>query len=111
MGELFKLPVLIAHYFEHDEKDDHQSFFAFIKEHYAEMHATESQMHADHQQNFGQSHSERMLALIAVVHSERRLYTGLAIAALIDCTLIVISVINTARIPPFAKIHQLISIL
>lgn len=47
MGELFKLPVLIQHYFEHDEKDDHQSFFAFIKEHYAEMHATASQNHSD----------------------------------------------------------------
>jgi hypothetical protein len=48
MGELFKLPALVAHYFEHDEKDDHQPFFAFIKEHYAELHATESQMHSDH---------------------------------------------------------------
>jgi hypothetical protein len=47
MGELFKLPVLIQHYFEHDEKDDHQSFFSFIKEHYAEMHAAANQNHSD----------------------------------------------------------------
>ena len=47
MGELFKLPVLIQHYFEHDEKDDHQSFFNFIKEHYAEMHAAANQNHSD----------------------------------------------------------------
>jgi hypothetical protein len=48
MGELFKLPLLIQHYFEHDEKDDHQSFVNFILEHYAEMHATAEKNHADH---------------------------------------------------------------
>jgi len=48
MGELFKLPVLIQHYFEHDEKDDdHLTFFAFIREHYAEMHAAATQNHSD----------------------------------------------------------------
>lgn len=47
MGELFKLPALVQHYFEHDEQDDHSSFLNFIREHYAEMHAIASQNHAD----------------------------------------------------------------
>ena len=51
MGELFKLPVLIQHYFEHDEEGDHESFFNFIREHYAEMHAAANQNHSGQHKN------------------------------------------------------------
>src|SRR5271167_989546 len=39
-------------------------------------------------------------------YSLRRLFTGLASAALIDCKLIVNMAITTAANPPIAKIHQ-----
>jgi hypothetical protein len=46
-GELLKLPLLVHHYFEHDEKDDHESIIHFLLEHYAELHAAISQHHVN----------------------------------------------------------------
>src|SRR6202035_713813 len=48
LGELLKLPLLVHHYFEHEEEHDHISILSFLKEHYAELHKTESKQHADH---------------------------------------------------------------
>jgi hypothetical protein len=47
VGELLKLPLLVHHYFEHDEKDEHESIIHFLLEHYAELHASINQHHAD----------------------------------------------------------------
>ena len=48
LGELFKLPALVQHYFEHESEHDHESIFQFLKEHYAELHATQNWLHAGH---------------------------------------------------------------
>jgi hypothetical protein len=48
LGELLKLPILVHHYFEHEEEHDHISILGFLKEHYAELHKTENKHHADH---------------------------------------------------------------
>ena len=44
-------------------------------------------------------------------HSERKLFTGLAIAALIAWKLTVKKAISKAETPAAAKIHQLIGVL
>lgn len=46
-GELLRLPLLIHHYFEHDENDEHESVIHFLKEHYVELHKVINQHHAD----------------------------------------------------------------
>ena len=51
MGELLKLPILVHHYFEHDEKDEHESIIQFLMEHYAELHASINQHHANDHRN------------------------------------------------------------
>lgn len=34
--EVFKLPVLVAHYMEHKEQDEEMSLYSFLKIHYAD---------------------------------------------------------------------------
>ena len=46
LGEVFKLPVLIHHYFEHESEHDHESILHFLKEHYSYLHATHNPHHA-----------------------------------------------------------------
>jgi hypothetical protein len=59
----------------------------------------------------GGAHSERRLALMAVVYSERRLFAGFATAAFIAWKLIVAIAMSITNIEPVAKIDQLNLIL
>lgn len=36
LGEIFKLPLLIHHYIEHNQEDDDNSIIGFLAEHYGE---------------------------------------------------------------------------
>jgi hypothetical protein len=64
LGELLKLPVLVHHYFEHEEEHEHLSFIGFFKAHYAELHKAEGKHHnEDHQRLPFKGHDHHFLTV------------------------------------------------
>jgi hypothetical protein len=64
LSELVKLPVLVHHYFEHEEEHEHLSFIEFFKTHYAELHEAEGKHHKDdHQRLPFKGHDHQFLTV------------------------------------------------
>ena len=47
LGQIWKLPDLVQHYFEHKAENKHISILGFLKEHYTKLHTACNQHHAD----------------------------------------------------------------
>ena len=71
LGELFKLPALVHHYFEHEEEHDSASIFHFLAEHYAELHAAQNLQHDDHHKHlpFKSNDHSYLVSTVSIVPS------------------------------------------